>query len=181
MKIPLGELTPEYLLDIKGTEAWLAPLYESFQSSNPDDGSINLLKGDFKLELEAAGTVKISGFLEYEPMVDCGRCDKKIAWPLATNIKTRFYEPTPPEDQAKAHDLSEGEMDAYYIEANQVDVLSVIIDAINDKLPNHLVLKTEDGEHCQICLEKIGDQVYEDPAAADSGPFAALKNLKTPH
>jgi uncharacterized metal-binding protein YceD (DUF177 family) len=177
MKIQLADINPDYQLEIKGDEPWLQPFYESFAPSPVDEPCI--LTGHLKFEMELADTVKVGGSLSVNPLVPCGRCDKTLRWQVEAKVQTRFYEAADklPNDQ----ELTAGELDAYYIEGSTVDAFAVIVDAVNERIPNYPVLLTEDEEHCRVCLDPIGSQNYEDPAAADASPFAQLKNLKTRH
>ncbi len=176
MKIPLASLTPIFKMTMEGSEPWLEELYQNFSGCKSPNSR---LVGSFKLELEMAGTVKAEGTFSYTPRIGCGRCDKTVDWPQDLSFNTRFYEPLPAEDLPKDHELTQGELDSYYIENGFIDILTLITDTVNADIPNHPILLTEDGEHCRICLDAVGSENYEDPAGKELSPFAALKNLKT--
>jgi uncharacterized metal-binding protein YceD (DUF177 family) len=178
MKIALGNLNPKFNMDITGTEDWLVNLYKDFAGCEKPK---ILLTGNFELELEMAGTVKASGVIKFNAHIDCGRCTKKIDWPQDLSFNTRFYESLTPEELPNDHELTQGELDNYYIEDGQIDILTLIVDTINADIPNHPVLLSEDGDHCSVCLDKVGSENYEDPGGDEMSPFAALKNLKTRH
>jgi uncharacterized metal-binding protein YceD (DUF177 family) len=181
MKIPVGDVKPELMLTLSGEEPWLGRIYADLNqplAKLGEKASSAKIAGTLTLILEPAGTVIVSCKLTYEPSLPCARCDKILQWPLKLNFQTRFFEPQPDEFAEKDKNLSKDELDVYYLDDEGVDVEMVINDAIQTALPSYLVQTTEDGDHCRICLDKLGDVSFEDPAGANLSPFAALKNLK---
>jgi uncharacterized metal-binding protein YceD (DUF177 family) len=178
MRLAVAEIIGKVVVDIKGNEPWLDSLYRDF----PLPGGVGepaALTGTMQLKVEEAGSVHVTGRLKYAPIVSCSRCDKAIAWPLECNLDVRYL-PEQINDLEREKNLSRSDLDAYFLDGDEVDLEQLIIDTVEMALPSRFVLADAKGESCRVCAVSVaGERVYgasDEPAA--TSPFAALKGLK---
>lgn len=181
MRIHIHDLKPDMNVHIDGTEPWLDRLYADFPAQN-DQQSRPRIVGDLTLTLEEAGSVLVTGNLSYTPIVSCSRCDLGISWPLSFRLSVRYL-PENVNISSKERTLTSADLDAYYLEDNEIDLEGLINDTVQTALPNRVIATTDDGSACRICeADLTNSQVYGQKDDNDaSSPFAALKNLKLPH
>jgi len=184
MRIQLKDMTPQLHVQICGLEPWLGPLYSGFPQQLEDhQGSASarpLLKADFDLMLEEAGSVQVTGEVRYSPIVNCSRCDRLIPWPLHIPLNVRFL-PAAYNSVAKETNLSLADLDAYFLDGDELDLECLINDAVQTALPSRMVPEAIGDNACSACLEPTADgQVYGEDNS-EASPFAALKGLKLPN
>ncbi|MBM4252388.1 MAG: DUF177 domain-containing protein [Deltaproteobacteria bacterium] len=178
MRLAVAAINGQIEVTIKGNEPWLEALYRDFPLPG-GTGEAALLSGVLKLRVEEAGSVHVTGHLSYAPIVSCSRCDKAIAWPLACDVDVRYL-PEQINDLEREKNLSRNDLDAYFLDGDEVDLEQLITDTVELALPSRFVLADAKGERCRVCAVSVADgRVY---GAADdtsqSSPFAALKGLK---
>jgi uncharacterized metal-binding protein YceD (DUF177 family) len=175
MRIHISELDPSLTISLTGEEDWLAPLYAAY----PLGGSGARLGAELKLALEEAGSVLVRGRVTYTPSLNCARCDKEIPFPLDLKVDARYL-PEATTSQEKEINLSEADLDAYYLDNDEVDLLGLLIDTVNLAIPSRLVVTKEDDEDtCGICgLDLSSDQLYGSKPEPEASPFSVLKDLK---
>ena len=181
MKIKLKDLElAAKVVDIVGSEDWLAELYQSFPAP-PKGRDKPLITGALEVKSDGYGYASLKGHLTFSPYVTCSRCADPIQWNLDRDLVARFK---PKDDIAEARevDLVPEDLDFYYIEDGTLDLLQVLIDSIVGWLPSQLVKRSKDGKSCVVCNEDISDtSVYRSKTKEEESPFAALKNLKLPN
>lgn len=170
-KISIHELGPGKTIAVKGDEPWLGRLYKDFPADEPPAPR---LTGELKLVPSEIGTVRVTGDLAYAPFVPCSRCGASLAWPLAIEVDATFQ----PEDvnpAPKEKNLSPADLDAYYLEGDDVDLEQLVTDLVVTSMPSQTP--------CAACANSGTAPVYEDDAgqADKPNPFAALKGLKLPN
>ncbi len=173
MRIHVTDIAPEAKLAITGDEPWLKKLYEDFPVE--DDGPAPKLTGSLVLRREEGGSIKVTGHLEYAPMVSCSRCTKPILWPLAVEVEERFL-PAAANPMRRDMNLSSADLDAYYLEEQQVDVEGLINDLVQTELPLRLT-PAEDNGSCRVCHADVSDERVFGQGQAEGSPFAVLKQL----
>ena len=178
MRVALAELNPSLSVTIAGNEAWLDQIYSDFpliQDERPR------LSGALRLVKEEAGTVLVTGSFDYAPIVNCSRCDKGISWPLHVRVNQRFL-PADLMVVEREMNLKEGDLEAYYVQDETVDIEGLLNDLVQTSLPMRLVYTSEDGSSCLTCKADLTDELLygEAPKLADAveSPFAKLKDLK---
>lgn len=176
MRIHVNDLNPEMNLAISGSEEWLSRIYADFPLS-PEEGVKPRAEGNLKLILEEGGTVLVRGKVRYAPVVNCGRCEKGIPFPLDLKIDMRFFPETLQDDSPEVN-LATGDLDTYYLDKGFADIEGLINDTIQTAIPNRLVLTAEDGKACQICGIDLSEDRLFGAEAKEASPFAVLKDLK---
>jgi len=180
MRIHVRDLTDKLTLALTGDEDWLARIYGDFPTPPGPHAVKPKISGNLSIDLEEAGTVVVEGRLAFAPLVPCARCDLGIPWPLDLKIRTRFY----PEDTGagpKERTLSRHELDAYYLENDEVDVEQLVNDLVQTAVPAFVDASDEDGPKCPACGDKPAeDEAFEAPKTSGlKSPFEALLgNLK---
>lgn len=178
MRLAVAEIIGTRVVEIQGREPWLDALYRDFPLPEAD-GTSSLLTATLRLRVEESGSVHVTGRLSYAPVVSCSRCDKTIGWPIDCDLDVRFL-PEQANDLEREKNLSAGDLDAYFLDGDEVDLEQLITDAVQTALPSRFVLADAKGENCRVCKVSITDErVYgtaED--AGSASPFAALKGLK---
>jgi uncharacterized metal-binding protein YceD (DUF177 family) len=183
MKLKAEELRSPKTITISGDEPWLHLIYESFDITGaiPTDrritGSLTVIPTNY-------GLYDVEGEVKFTPTVSCSRCEDMIPWEISRKIKVRYLEQAPIEDEEEEveRDLEPSDMDAYYVDAQgMIDLEVVINDFIQTALPTRLVKTAADGKSCLICHKDVSTKaVFKDVVKPEESPFAVLKNLKLP-
>lgn len=182
MRINLLDLNPDLAVDITGNEPWLARIYADFPVPVTQDGApAPLLTGHLKVALEAGGSVKVVGSIQYAPLVPCSRCDIRIPWPMNITVKARFV-PDGINPQSREKNLTRAELDAYYLEGDEADLEQLVNDLVQTALPTQVIAATDDEANCRICGDDLLAAVVYGHAErpAEASPFAQLATLKDP-
>ncbi len=180
MRISIRDLNPSLSLKIAGTEPWLARLYADFPLAEaPLTGQLEVTYDD------GAGTVAVTGHVDYQPTLECARCAKGIPWAFSLDVDAQFVA-AELKPQDKELNLSESDLDTYYLEDDAVDLEQLLNDVVQTAVPARAVKSNEDETQCLVCEEDLTTtRLYSsDPTVADAkpeSPFAALKGLKVPH
>jgi uncharacterized metal-binding protein YceD (DUF177 family) len=183
MKLKAEELRSPKTITISGDEPWLHLIYESFniEGAAPLERRIT---GSLTVTPSTYGLYQVEGQVQFTPTVSCSRCEDMIPWEISRKIKVRYLEQAPLEDEEEEleRDLEPSDMDAYYIDAQgMIDLEVVINDFIQTALPTRLVKTAPDGKTCLICHKDVSTKtVYQDEVKPEQSPFAVLKNLKLP-
>ena len=179
MRISVTDLDLDKTISLSGTEAWLAPIYAAFPLGDAGREVATQLTGTIKLHLEEGGSVSVTGSLNYTPVLNCGRCEKGIPFPLAMTIDVR-YMPSALSVAERELNLTEADLDAYFLEDDAVDVEGLIIDTIHLAIPTRLVLTKPDAKTCAVCgIDLSADRLYGSHGdKPERSPFAVLKDLK---
>ena len=181
MRLAVSSISEQTVIEIRGDEPWLEPLYRDFPLPG-GAGERATLTGRLEFRLEEAGSVMVTGTLTYAPIVTCSRCDKALAWPLRCEVSTRFL-PEQVNDMPREKNLSRDDLDAYFLDSHAVDVELLVNDTVQMALPTQFLATDPSGQNCRICAVQLDtEQVYgsaKEPA--EKSPFAALKGLKLPH
>lgn len=179
MRVHIFDLKPDLELHIDGGESWLDRVYKDFPTAGAERPRLH---GDMTLTLEEGGTVFVSGKLHFTPLVSCSRCDLGLPWPMNIDVGVRYF-PSGINAQARDRTLTQNELDAYFLEDDEVDLELLINDLIQTELPSRVLATTDDGSSCRICqVDLTSTQVYGTPMVpTERSPFEALKDLKLPH
>jgi uncharacterized metal-binding protein YceD (DUF177 family) len=182
MRVHLFDLKPSKQLQILGTEPWLDKIYADFPATEPGSKERPHITGTLTLMLEESGSVLVTGHIDFAPVVSCTRCDLGIAWPLHFDLTTRFLTDPVNEDATRERLLTTAELDAYYLEADEVDLEQLINDTVQTGIPAHILATTDDGANCRVCLADLTEpQAYGERDTGEASPFAALRGLKLPN
>jgi uncharacterized metal-binding protein YceD (DUF177 family) len=183
MKLKAEDLRSPKTITISGDEPWLHLIYESFdiKGAVPEARKIT---GSLTVTPTNYGLYDVVGEVRFTPAVSCSRCEDMIPWEISRKIKVRYLEQAPIEDEEEEveRDLEPSDLDAYYIDAQgMIDLEVVINDFIQTALPTRLVKTAPDGKSCLICHKDVSTKtVYQDAIKPEESPFAVLKNLKLP-
>lgn len=183
MKLKAEDLRSPKTITISGDEPWLHLIYESFgmKTAGPEAQRIT---GSLTVTPSTYGLYDVTGEVQFTPSVSCSRCEDMIPWEISRKIKVRYLEQSPIEDEEEEleRDLEPSDMDAYYIDAQgMIDLEVVINDFIQTALPSRLVKTAADGKSCLICHKDVSERaVFQDAVKPEESPFAVLKNLKLP-
>lgn len=172
MKINIHSINPTLVLEITGNEAWLKNIYALYQKPGAD---AQPLTGRIRLHEEEAGTYLVTGEMSFTVAVPCDLCERTLAMPVNLSIDTRYL-PGMINTIEREKNLSRADLDAYYIEDEEIDLEELINDTINDALPSRVVCPPKDGISC-TGKDVTDDRVWSSKDEKDS-PFAALKGLK---
>ena len=182
MRVHLFDIKPTKQVQILGTESWLDRIYADFPATEDGRKERPQISGTLTLQLEESGSVLVTGHIDYAPVVSCTRCDLGIPWPLHFDLSTRFLPDPVNEDSSRERLLTTAELDAYYLESDEVNLEALINDTVQTGIPAHILATTDDGANCRICLTDLTEpQAYGERDSADLSPFAALKGLKLPN
>lgn len=179
MKIAIKDLRQKQSIVITGEEPWLEGIYSEFP---PPKGQMKpLVTGNVEIfceEIEGAG-YRVKGEIAYEPFVECSRCgDIKLQWPVSASFDVVFLAPDLKAMAHKEINLSEEELNDYFIDNGQIDLELLINDYIQMGIPQRTLKESEDGESCLTCGVNLDeDRVYGEEKSEDDSPFAALKGL----
>ena len=181
MKIALNSFASALDLQLVGDEPWLEKIYKDFCTGS------SRIQGSLTIQRDASGGAMISGHIQFIPMVDCGRCAKSVAMPLAVNIKARFHpeseNPERADNWKRERNLSRDDLDAYYIDSGMIDVEEVVNDAIHTATPDSYVPTSDDGNRCLVCrCDLSSPHVFgKEHENEKPSPFASLKRLTIKH
>jgi uncharacterized metal-binding protein YceD (DUF177 family) len=178
MKIKLNEIRTERLISVAGDEPWLDEIYSYYPA--PKDQTSPRLQAALKLTRLMHDQFQLTGELNYEPYLTCGRCGEFLVWPIhEQNIDVTFFRSEDLE-QPRNVELSRADLDAYYYDEDELDLESFINEVVQMALPSHMV--PEEIREVHVCsvnplvLEgALADE--EEPAVGHNRPFAGLKDL----
>ncbi len=183
MKLKAEDLRSPKTITISGDEPWLHLIYESFDIKGAVPAT-HRITGALTVTPSTYGLYDVEGEVRFTPNVSCSRCEDMIPWEISRKIKVRYLEQVPLEDEEEEveRDLEPSDMDAYYIDAQgMIDLEVVLNDFIQTALPSRLVKTAPDGKSCLICHKDVSTKaVFEDEVKPEESPFAVLKNLKLP-
>ncbi len=183
MKLKAEDLRSPKTITISGDEPWLNLIYESFDIKGAVSAA-HRITGALTVTPSTYGLYDVEGEVRFTPNVPCSRCEDMIPWEISRKIKVRYLEQAPLEDEEEEveRDLEPSDMDAYYIDAQgMIDLEVVLNDFIQTALPTRLVKTAPDGKSCLICHKDVSSKaVFEDAVKPEESPFAVLKNLKLP-
>ena len=178
MKININSINPTLVVEITGSEPWLANIYSDYFSR--DEKNHAHLTGKIKLQAEEAGTFVVTGDLKFVPALPCSRCEKRIDWPLDVALNLRYL-PELTNTLEKEKNLTPADLEAYYVEDGRIDLEVLINDAVNDAIPLRVQHTKEGDTNCLTCGKDLsGDKIWSSQDEKPS-PFAVLKGLKLPN
>jgi len=178
MKININSINPTLVVEITGTEPWLATIYADYFSG--EDKNHALIQGKIKLHAEEAGTFVVTGALKFVPALPCSRCEKSIDWPLDVSIDLRYL-PELTNSLEKEKNLTPADLEAYYVEEGRIDLEVLVNDTINDAIPLRVQHTKEGDSNCLTCGKDLsGEKIWSSQDEKPS-PFAILKGLKLPN
>jgi uncharacterized metal-binding protein YceD (DUF177 family) len=185
MKLKAEDLRSPQTITISGDEPWLHLIYESFDIKGAVPAT-RRITGSLTVTPSTYGLYDIEGEVQFTPTVACSRCEDMIPWEISRKIKVRYLEQAPVdelEDEDVERELEPSDMDAYYVDAQgMIDLEVVINDFIQTALPTRLVKTAPDGKSCLICHKDVSSKaVFQDKLKPEQSPFAVLKNLKLPN
>ena len=180
MRLTLNEIREGTTVVIRGDEAWLEQIYSGFPLVDAD-GVRPMLTAKLDLRLEAAGSVSVTGVVNYVPRVNCSRCDKVLPWPLRVEVSTRFL-PEQLNETPKEKNLSRDDLEVYFLQDDAVDLELLLNDSVQTALPTAYLPVADDERSCRVChADTAGEQVYAGTTEPEeASPFAVLKGLKLP-
>ncbi len=178
MKININSINPTLVVDITGTEPWLANIYADYFGK--DDKNHARLTGKIAFQAEEAGTFVVTGNLKFVPALPCCRCEKSINWPLDVALDLRYL-PELTNSLEKEKNLSQADLEAYYTEGGRIDLEVLVNDTINDALPLRVQHTKEDDSNCLECEKDLGGAKIWSSQDEKPSPFAVLKGLKLPN
>jgi uncharacterized metal-binding protein YceD (DUF177 family) len=176
MRIKSSQISSETRVTLTGEEPWLGSIYDDFPTARSTNQPLRIT-GYLNL-IPENGSIKVTGSLDFVPIVSCARCDKSIPWPVKVSVETVVL---PEDSEPLPRDLSLGEeeVDCYYLSADELDLEILVNDAIQTALPSQFVAASEDGKSCKICHIDISQaKVFTAGETDSTSPFAALKDLK---
>lgn len=178
MKIKVADLTKPVTVKILGDEDWLAQVYSYFPSPFADRRP--LITGQLTIEPSPYGVVSVSGVIDYAPYILCSRCAQPLEWPIHKDIQVSYGQSKANELQ-KDMELSEADMDEFWLEDGILDIEALINEEILLEIPTQTVKRKGDKRGCTACGGDLGDDlVFGTPndAMPATNPFAVLKDLK---
>jgi uncharacterized metal-binding protein YceD (DUF177 family) len=181
MKLRLDNISNPIRLDIQGSEEWLAPVYESFQT--PPGSSKPLIKGWLEVVRETDEIFKVSGRIEFTPWVDCSRCGDAIPWNASGQFTYRAMpqEMDEVEDGSGERSFSFPDEDILTYQDLMLDIGELVNDQIQLAIPLQTVPRAENRSDCTVCGRSLeSSEVFHDSEddGAKNRPFDVLKNLK---
>ena len=178
MKININAINPTLIVDITGTEPWLANIYADYFSKNEKDHA--RLTGKINFQAQESGTFAVTGNLKFVPALPCSRCEKSINWPLDMALDLRYL-PELTNSLEKEKNLTPADLEAYYIDGGRIDLEVLVYDMVNDAIPLRVQHTKEDDTNCLECGKDLsGEKIWSSKDEKPS-PFAALKGLKLPN
>lgn len=181
MRVHISDLDQDKTITLSGTEDWLTTLYANFPLGETGAGVKPRLTGSLKLTLAEGGYVHVRGSLKYAPILNCGRCEKGLPLPLDLAIDTTYMPAAAPVAD-KELNLTEADLETYYLEDDAVDLEGLIIDTVDLAVPTRFVVTKDDDKTCAACgIDLSNDRLYAshgDEAAEKASPFSILKDLK---
>lgn len=189
MKVSVKDLRKPSSIKIHGDEPWLEAIHTSFALEADDtcapgvEDKPRRLKGEIHLQADAAGCVRVTGHIDFEPLVPCSRCDLRIPVDASQDVDALF-KPEPREaDDRREINLSADDLETRFIEGGKVDLEELVNDAVQTAIPFQ-TCQTEPGtDRCRFCKADLsaprvfstgGEGVDEVP----DSPFAKLAELK---
>lgn len=171
MQVKLIDINPHLELQIEGTEEWLSGIYANFPV--PPNSDTPHLKGNMELNDVASGNaIRVTGAIEYAPMVACDRCNDFLIWPM--NIRVDTYFQPEPQSLGKNASLNTSVLDQYYYKNNDsIDLEELLNDQIHMHLPSRVTCELQTGKPC---LPELDGQPTSEEGA--ESPFAVLAKLK---
>ena len=169
MKIDIKTINNSKTIELKGDEEWLEAFYKAFPNKNS-----KALTGSITLKPDEYEHCEVSGTANYQVTIECTRCTAPIKHTVDSSFDMLFR-PSKYDLNANEVELSAGELEANYMSENdEIDVCQVLIDFVNDQLP--------DFQHCEKCAKKgVDGPLYKSENDEKLNPFAKLKDLKFPN
>lgn len=169
MKIDIKTINNSKTIKFSGDEEWLNSFYKAFPNKNKE-----LLAGQITLKPDEYEHCELSGEVNYPVILECTRCTAPVKH-VVSNKLNMLFRPSKYDLNANEVELSSGELDANYMSENdEIDVCQVLIDFVNDQLP--------DFTHCPKCAKTSDKEiVYRSENDEKLNPFAKLKDLKFPN
>ncbi len=169
MKIDIKTINGSKKIEFKGDEEWLEAFYKAFPTKNK-----NALTGSVTLKPDEYEHCEVSGSAKYEATIHCTRCTAPIKHEVDSSL-SMLFRPAKYDLNANEVELSSGELEANYMnEKDEIDVCQLLIDFMNDELPDFM--------QCQDCVNKDSSKpVYKSENDEKLNPFAKLKDLKFPN
>jgi uncharacterized metal-binding protein YceD (DUF177 family) len=178
MKININAINPTLVVEISGSEPWLKNIYADYFQKDEKDQA--LLTGKITFQAAEAGTFGVTGNLKFVPKLPCSRCEKNINWPLDITIDLRYL-PELSNSLEKEKNLTQDDLESYYIEGSRIDLEVLVNDMVNDALPLRVQHTKEGDSNCLECGKDLsGEKVWSSQDEKPS-PFAMLKGLKLPN
>ncbi|MEY4631075.1 MAG: hypothetical protein RIQ81_1195 [Pseudomonadota bacterium] len=189
MKVSVKDLKKPLNIRISGNEAWLGAIHASFTPEVGDacapgvQAGDRQLTGDLELSVDSAGCVRVTGRLDYQPLVPCSRCDLSIPFDVGQDVDSCFKPLPSHTDDRREVNLSGDELDERYIEDGAVDIEELLNDLVQTAIPFQTVQVSPDGKNCVFCKADLSrPRVFssggEDEPEAPESPFAKLAGFK---
>ncbi len=112
------------------------------------------LTGAIELFCDSAGFVYGMGSFSFTPKLACFLCQDPKPFPINSTFKVTWrpaYSDNPPKELA----LTSDQLDEYFIENGQIDLAQVLLDTINDSIPDVTKFFEEGDLNCRICGKNV--------------------------
>lgn len=172
MQIDCENIADKVKITLTGEEEFLSSLYEAYPGSQKN------LKSLIELEKFSGGEILIKGNVSYKPLVSCDLCCEEFEYSVNADIDAvARKEVIEDKKSLKETELSLRDLDSYPILGGKIDLLQVLIDAVELSIPIKISLDDKNGS-CQKCQKFKGSPMsYTSKPDEKNNPFAVLKNL----
>ena len=158
---------------VKGDESWLECIYSEFKH-----GYDKPVQADLEIKEKYQGSYSVNGQVSFSPLLVCGRSHDPKPWPMTIKVDV-LYRPESSSPKFAPNQevvLTKADLDQYYVENNQINLLGLISELIFLEAPTSCV--ANEANICQFCGEELSSgKVYSSGDHEPSGPFASLKDL----
>lgn len=189
MKVSVKDLKKPLNIRISGDEPWLGQIHASFALGDGDSCAPGVresgrkVTGVLDLYVDSGGCVKVSGKLNYEPLVPCSRCDLAIPCDVSQGVDALFKPASAHQDERREVTLNEGDLDERFISDGAVDLEELLNDLIQTAVPTQTAQAVAGTSDCRFCKADISaPRVFstggDDGEAGSDSPFAKLAGLK---
>lgn len=172
MLLEIETLNTPHLIKINGNEDCLKEIYKQFPKKD------SKIQASIQIETMTNQDIKISGEINFTPILPCHRCSLENSFPLDTKIEATarvIQNPIPTEKDAE---LNNRELDIYPILDGKIDIAQILIDTIELSIPNKVLFGDENGK-CLKCHDKIDKPIsYSSKSKDETNPFSILGSLK---
>ncbi len=175
MKINISTLKAQSSLTFSGDESWLKEIYAEFPYVKEEKITAEVLLTD-----KTESGIEVEGNINFNPPLECGRCQDPIPWPINIDFKV-LYRPesaTPHYEPNQEVDLTKADLDQYYIENNEIDLGQLVAELVFLEVPTSCVKADETNSACYFCKKDLNKPTWHQSKSDEpSGPFAELSKL----
>jgi uncharacterized metal-binding protein YceD (DUF177 family) len=175
MKIDLKDPVFPITYNINMKDAWVGGICRRFHEELPLDSPVELA-GSLTMSSVAGTEYQVNGTVEFAPMLDCSRCQKKLLWNAKRTFKAVYRRHLNTNTKGEKN-LSAQELDFYPIEGDVIDLGSLLLEQMFLAIPEQPIRKSADGKSCLECNADISSPLVFESGTKAAGPFANLKQM----